>query len=71
MDQLRLISQKDLKLLMGLKPLMDQMGHLVLMGLMDQLDLDVLLNKYRHLQLNIPSLLGHLEYLNILDSENL
>jgi hypothetical protein len=60
--------------LMGLKHLMDLMGHLGLMGLMGlmgQLVLDVLLNRYRHLQLNIPSLLGHLEYLNILDSESL
>jgi hypothetical protein len=60
-----------LKLLMGLKHLMDLMGHLVLMGLTDQLDLDVLLNKYRHLQLNTLSLLEHLEYLNILDIESL
>jgi hypothetical protein len=63
-----------LMVLMGLKHLMDLkdlMVQMVLMGLMGQLVLDALLNKYRHLQLNIPSLLGHLEYLNILDSENL
>jgi hypothetical protein len=57
-----------LKHLMDLMDLMDLMG---LMGLMGQLVLDERLNKHLHLQLNTLSLLEHLEYLNILDSESL
>jgi hypothetical protein len=54
--------------LMGLMGLLHLMVLMDLTGLLGLLGQDEQLNKHQHLQLNTPSLLGHLEYLNILDT---